>query len=415
MRKILFFLVFTLLLSASCKKKTETPSTRPLLMTVDVAGTYFNQTLGGVIFISDMKGKVLADTFCQADGVYRLYGQAGTSAPSLMEVTIVRSELYWHSFAITLETYTCIQPSEWKLQGYRATLAGQVNPVYKNIPAHNDAILVSSSGYSNLTFTLGLPIELYKNTDDIYFEIPTSSGMKYKWFSGIQVNTSDTFDLSNPLVPDRKTITFPSPVQYYECRIQGFPDGNVNSPIPYLLDELLGNGTIANSVEAYYPPAKFPVFHSDISTVESYASNQTWYYHTDGDIPAAFKKISAGLVSFSSTNTSLNVKASGSLDATAGTWQFLSPYQGLVNWTVFGPDTATFLQLPQVAPALTNMFPWFSRDSLVFANVRLIDFVNSQGYPQMISLLYNPSNPSNFDRQETTMLEQLPPSKRLRR
>ncbi len=415
MRKLLLFLALSLLLFASCKKKTEAPVTRPLLMTVDVAGAYFNQTLGGVIFVSDRQGKVLADTFCLADGVYKLYGQAGTFAPSLMEVTIVRSELYWHSFAITLETYTCIQPSEWKLQGYRATLAGQVNPVYKNVPVHSDAILVSSSGYSNLTFTLGLPIELYKNTDDIYFEIPTSSGMKYKWFSGIQVSTSDTFDLSNTLVPDHKTITFPVPVEYYECRIQGFPDGNVNSPIPYLLDDLLGNGTTANSVDAYYPPAKFSVFHSDISAVETYSSNQTWYYHNDGDIPSDFKKISAGIVSFASTNTSLTVKSSGSLDAASGTWQFLSPYKGLVSWTVFGPDTATFLQLPQVAPALTNMFPWFSRDSLVFAHVRLIDFVNSQGYSQMINLLYNPLNPSNFDRQETTMLEQVPSSKKLRK
>jgi hypothetical protein len=413
MRNVLFFLVFSLLLFTSCKKKTGPPATRPLLMTMDVAGSYFNQTLGGVIFISDRQGKVLADTFCLADGVYKFFGQDGTSAPSLMEVTIVKSEPYWHSFAITLETYTCIQPSKWKLQGYRATLAGQVTPVYKNIPAHSDAILVSSSGYSNLAFNLSIPIDLYKNTDDIYFGIPTSSGMKYKWFSGIQVNTSDTFDLSNSQVPDHKTISFPSPVEYYECRIQGFPDGNVNSPIPYLLDEILGNGITANSVDVYYPPAKFLAFHSDISAVESYSTNQTWYYHTDGGIPAAFKKIQAGIVSFSSASAILNVKISGSPDATSGTWQFQNPYKGLVNWTVFGPDTATSLQLPQVAPSLTNMFPWFSRDSLAFAHVRLIDLINSQGYPQMINLLFNPANPSDFDRQETTMLEQVPGSKKL--
>jgi len=91
MRKLLLFLALSLLLFASCKKKTEAPVTRPLLMTVDVAGAYFNQTLGGVIFVSDRHGKVLADTFCLSYGVYKLYRQARTFAPSLMEVTIVRS------------------------------------------------------------------------------------------------------------------------------------------------------------------------------------------------------------------------------------------------------------------------------------------------------------------------------------
>jgi len=47
--------------------------------------------------------------------------------------------------------------------------------------------------------------------------------------------------------------------------------------------------------------------------------------------------------------------------------------------------------------------------------MRLINLVNCQGYPQMINQLYNPSNPSNFDRQETSILEQIPPSRKLRK
>ncbi|MCX6287869.1 MAG: hypothetical protein NTY96_12205 [Bacteroidetes bacterium] len=404
-RSLVFLILLFLIISYSCKKKSESPDSKPLLMTVNVAGKYFNTLLGGVIFISDMQGRVLSDTFCLADGKYRFYGKAGTFVPSLLEITAVRAEPSLHSFKISIETYTYIGPSEWTLQGYRADTVGRINPTYKNIPVHNDAFLVSSSGYSNLTLILGnIPIPLYKSPDDIYIGIPTSAGMKYKWFNGVQANAIDTFDLSNPILAEKQTVAFPASVQYYECRVQGFPDGNFNSPVPYMVDEILGNGAIVNSIDAYYPPSKFQGFHTDIMAEENYSSNLSWFYHVDGQIPSAFRKISASLSSFTSAGTSIRLKASGDLDAVSGTWQFQNPYQGNVEWTVFGPDSATVLQLPQVAPSLNNMFPWFSRDSLYFTKVQLIDLVKCQGYNQMINLLYNPLDPSNFDRQEISSL-----------
>jgi len=406
MNKFPVFLILSLLIiSYSCKKKSESPGARPLLMSINVAGKYFNQNIGGVIFISDIPGRVLADTFCLADGKYKFFGTAGTSAPTSLQVTTVRSEPYLHSFKILIQTYTYISPSEWTLQGYRADTVGRINPVYKNIPAHNDAFLVSSSGYSNLTLHLGsIPIPLYKTPDDIYIGIPTSAGMKYKWFSGVHAFATDTFDLSNPLPAIKKNIVFPAPVEYFECRVQGFPDENFNSPIPYMVDEILSNGTSANSVDAYYPPLKFQGFHTDIMALESYSLNQSWFYQVDGQIPDAFRKIAAGLSSFTPSGASLRLHVSGDLDAATGTWQFQNPYQGDVEWTVFGPDSVNFLQLPQVAQSLNNMFPWFNRDSLSFINVGMLDLVNCHGYNQMLQLLYDPSNPSNFERQETSSL-----------
>ncbi len=404
-RSLVFFILPLLIISYSCKKKTEGPLLRPLLMTINVAGNYFNPVLGGVIFISDQQGRALSDTFCPGDGSYRFYGKAGTTAPSLFEITILRAEPFWHSFNITIETYTCINSSEWTLKAYRADTVGKVYPSYINIPAHNDAILVSSSGFSNLTSSLEpIPIPLYTSPDAIYFGIPTSAGTKYKWFSGIQAHSSYTFDLSNPLPADKTTVSFPAPVQYYECRVQGFPDGNFNSPIPYMVDQLLGDGSVTNKAEVYFPPSKFQGFHTDIMLQESYTSNQNWSYHVDGGIPALFRKIDASLVSFTSTNTSLQLKASGDMDAVSGTWQFLSPFQGMVEWTVYAPDTATSLQLPHLAPALSGMFPWFSRDSLTFEKAQLTDLVNCKGYAGLIDRLFNPLNPSSFERQEVSSL-----------
>ena len=413
MRKIIGIVTLScIFIAVSCKKKDDSPAQKPLLMTVNVSGHYFSQVLGGVIFISDMQGKTLSDTFCLNDGTYKFYGRAGASVPSLMEVTTVKADPYWHSFSIIIETFTCISSSEWTLLGSRADTVGQAFPVYLNIPDHNDAILISSSGYSNLTSTLEqIPIPLYKTPDDIYFGIPTSAGMKYKWFSGIKAGSRDTFDLSNLLVPEKRTISFPSPVQYYECRVQGYTGTDFSSPIPYMIDEILGNGIIASSVDAYYPPSRFQGFHTDLMVVETWASNQSWFYQVDGQIPAAFRKVNAQVNSFTSTKRSLKLNASGVMDAVSGTWKYLSPYQGLVEWTVYGPDTATSLQLPDVAPSLNQMFPWFSRDSMNFTNVQLIDMVNCQGYQQVIKRLFDPSNPSAFERQEASILSEAPAGK----
>lgn len=410
MKKSLVFIIIALIIiSFACKKKSEPESPRPLLMTVNVIDRYFHPILGGVIFISDMQGRVLADTFCQSDGTYRFFGKTGTSSPDFLEVTTVKVEPFWHSFNISIETYTHISPSEWTVKGSRADTIGEIYPVYQNIPAHDDVILISSSGYSNLTFTPGLsPIPLFKSPDDIYFLIPTPEGMRFKLFSGILANTKDTFDLENLLIPEKSMISFPFPVQYFECRIQGFPDADYNSPIPFMADEILGNGTIVNSFDIYYPPSTFQGFHTEIQALEDYSSPQTWYYHVDGQIPATFRKISATVNSYSPTNTSIQLKASGDLDAVSATWGIFSPYQGIVEWTIYSPDTTTVMQLPQIAPALNNMLPWLSRDSFAFYNLGVTDLVNCQDYNQMINVLFDPLHPSNINRQETSSLSIVP-------
>ena len=413
MRKFLVFLILiTVVISYSCKKKSDADVSRPLLMTINVSGSYFHPILGGVIFISDMQGRTLADTLCLSDGTYHFYGKPGTSAPSFVEVTMVKPEPYFHSFNISVETYTYIRPSEWTLKGYRADSVGKVNPVYQNVPAHTDAMLISSSGYSNLTFNPGtIPFPLYKSPDDIYFLIPTADGMRYKIFSGVLANTTDTFDLSSLRVPGKNTITFPGPVQYYECRIQGFKDAGYNSPIPHMVDEILGSGSVVSNFDVYYPPSEFQGYHTEIQAIEDYSSQQTWYYHVDGPIPAAFRKISASLNSMVPTNTSLQLRASGELDAVSATWELFRPYQGIIDWTIYGPDTTTFMQLPQLAPSLSNLLPWLSRDSFSFYRTGLTDLVNCQGYDQVIRVLFDPLHPSNIDRQECSSLS-ITPSKK---
>jgi hypothetical protein len=137
---------------------------------------------------------------------------------------------------------------------------------------------------------------------------------------------------------------------------------------------------------------------------EDWTSGVQWEYQTDGQIPADFLKISAQVNVKTVTNTRLELTATGNLDAVSGTWEFQSPFQGMVEWTVFGADTATSLSLPDVSPSLMALFPWFSRDSLAYSRTQLYDHTGSPDYQGMINSLFNPARPSSMERLEMSKL-----------
>ena len=238
--------------------------------------------------------------------------------------------------------------------------------------------------------------------------------MKYKWFQNVIPGSADTFDLSGGLTQEKKTIALPFAAPYYECSILGYPDGSFNLPIPYDVDELFGDGTPVSGIDAFFPPGKFQGFHTDVMILENWTSGVAWRYQTDGDIPSAFVKISAQLNSCVPTINTVDLKASGTLDAVSATWQFESPFEGKVEWTVFGPDTTTHLAVPEVAPSINAVFPWLSRDSLSYAKTELYDFPDLGGYNDVVNTLYNPSAPSAMSRQKISRMVVNPPQVQFR-
>lgn len=408
MKKLLFVsLLVSLLPFLSCSKKSDPASeTKPLIATVHIPQNFFNPVLGGVISVSDMNGVFLADTYCEGSGTYYLYGKEGSTIPSGIQLTVTRAEPYWHSFRIIIETYTGLSSHEFSLSGSRADTVGSIRPVFINAPQHTDGILVSTSGYSNLTSSLNsIPIPLYRSPDDLYIGYPTSGGFRYKWIPSLQKNNKDTIDLSSLLVPESSTISFPLAMKYFECTVDGYTDLNYNSPYFHTLNEIIEGGTSISSFRVYYPPAVFQGFHTSIMATEEILSSESWFYHVDGQIPAVFKKINAAISGIIPASGGIRISANGSMDAVSGTWEFQNPFQGLVTWTVYGGDTVRTIKLPGISPALNQMFPWLDADSLSFANARLYEMPAVANYQELVDILFSKTNPTSIERLETSVCQ----------
>jgi hypothetical protein len=408
---VILLLVF---LFVSCKKKEdETAGSKPLIATVHIPDQFFNPILGGVISVSDAGGACLADLYCQGGGTFTLYGKTGTSLPATIQLTVTRVETYWHSFSIRTETYTDLNPGEFSLQGSRADTLGSVSPVFVNAPAHTDAVLISTSGYSNLTSNPGsIPILLYKNPDRIYISYPTSAGVKYMLTGPFYNHSSDTIDLKGLLASQSRTVSFPWPVRYFECHVKGYPDSNFSSPVPYIVDEILAGGGPMLDFPIHYPPDFFKGYGTEIMAMEDPASDQSWSYHCTGALPSSFRKINASISGISQSGGTVILSASGTMDAVSATWSFLSPFKGLVYWTVYRPESSRTVSLPAISPALSQMFPWLAADSLSPSDVRLYEMPGIDSYSQFISRIFNNSDPTSPELIETSLVQKRFPSKK---
>lgn len=407
----LVMIFFILAGSISCRKEVEGPAPeKPFLMKIQVTGNYFHPQLGGIIFISDDQGRVLSDVRCHEDGTYTFYGAVGSIVPAWLSVTTVRIEPFWHSYKIVLETFTRIRPTDWAIMGNRIDPAGLYSPSYINIPPHSGPLLISSSGYSNLTFTPGnLPITLFRNPDDLYIGIPMPDGLKYKWFEGITAGQQDTLDLSGAMDAAVHSLKLSSEqVSYYECRVFGYMGTQFSASVSHLISELLSTENPSGTISIEYPPEKFAGYHTEITIVENWSSGIQYDYQTNGSIPSDFVPISAQIENLVIDGYHMQCIASGNFDIQAGKWIYQNPYLGLVEWTIFGPDTASMLMVPQLSPELQSTFPWLSRDSLTFDHAGLNDLSGIQSYTAALRQIFNPSSPSTFERQEFSRIRYSP-------
>jgi hypothetical protein len=275
-------------------------------------------------------------------------------------------------------------------------------------------MLISAAGYANLTFTPGqFPVTLYKNPDNLYVGIPTEEGMKFKWFEGIRAGSADTLDLSGALNAEALPLKLAQqPVAWYECHLYGYSEENFITPIPHLINESLGSENPSGTILLEFPPGKFTGYYTTIKVLDNWSSGIEYDYQTHGAIPSGFVRISAGMNPPVAEGYKLPLNPTGSFDLLSGTWKYQSPYQGMVEWTIFGPDTASLLMIPEISKELAGIFPWLDRDSLTFSHAELTDFSTIDGYSAVLGKIFNPEAPSWFIQHELSRARYLAPLSR---
>jgi hypothetical protein len=137
---------------------------------------------------------------------------------------------------------------------------------------------------------------------------------------------------------------------------------------------------------------------------ETYSSDATWFYHTEGAIPDKFIKINADILSMQPKKGSLMIQAGGTFDMVAAHWEFVDYALLFYEWQVYTPDTSRTIILPEIPPAFKRMFPTISQDSLIFQYAELTDLQNLASYNELISKLFDPAHPTRMDRYDASTL-----------
>jgi len=403
------FLSGIILISPSCKKKKDDgPVSKQTIMTINFTHDFINPILGAIVFVSDMEGRLLADTNFSGNGILNIQVNQG-AIPEKFMITIITPEMGAHKIEVKMNTYLYATSTEWTLSGNRADTLGHATISLTDLPAMTGPVLYSSSGYFNFTSDVtSKTVMLYKTPDDLYIGIHTTDGPRFKWVPGINLNGNYSVDMGSTQIPEVTTVALPSQAIYFEARITAYPDGNWDSPVPFTCDMGFGDGTPVTTIPVSYPSQIFKDFHTELMVQESWESPASWYYHVDGVIPATFKKINAEVNQMQASPGKLNLQTSGQFEVMMANWDFNPTNRPDFEWNVFGPDTISQIVLPALSPKFEKTFPELNLDSLVFRSVELMHFAQPVTYYGFLDLILKSSHPNPIQRVETSSVIWLP-------
>lgn len=397
-------LLVTLFLSVSCKKDKNNPLPEVPILTLNFIDKFIPDQIPAIVFLSGNDGSTFLDTTCISNGSYELFPAEGAVIPENFMVTIVSSELYWHSLIVHINTYSGIEKgSIWTLQGTKPDTITSSNITLENMPEISGPILYSGMGFSNLTFNpTNRSIWNYQSPDDLYVKIQTDTGQFYKYEKELMTGGNYSIDMSTAKITEKQIVALPLQVENYEAKVYGYKDDYYDSPIPVVAEYLISDGVTTESIFLNYPPAIFSGFHTNIMIQETYLSDYSWFYQNEGDIPNQFVKIDADIISSEPTPGKLSIQSGGSFDMIAAHWQFIDHALMFYEWQMFASDTTNTMILPEIPSSFLRMFPTISHDSLHYQYTELTEFQRLDNYNMLINRLFDPEHPTQMKRYEAS-------------
>jgi hypothetical protein len=396
------FVLFVVMMIAfhACKKDDKKPEPAVPVMTLHFTDRFVHEQLPVIVFLSDQSGKTILDTSCVSDGTYELYAKEGLIVPEKMMLTVVSSEPYWHSLRVHINTYTEVEKgSDWTLQGSRRDTIATAHVSLENVPDLSGPILYATPGYYMLTFNkTNRALPTYDSPADLYVKVRTDTGQYFRYIPEYLSFGSFTADMSVALPTESRSVNFPMQVENYEAKIFGYKESDLNSPVPLILDYLLSDGFITDSIQLNYPPDLFTYYQTQIMLQETYLSDISWFQNTEGEIPSEFVKVDADILSMLPDQNKLNVESNGTFDMVTADWQFVDYALMHYEWKVFASDTSKTLLLPEITAAFQSMYPTISHDSLSFQYTELTDFQQIDSYKALLGKMFDTDIPIRMDR-----------------
>ena len=396
---LLLLILAGISLGACRKKEEETPQMKTWLMTLDFKDDYINPKLGAIVFVSDAAGKSLADTLVAGNSRFGLSTARTVSPP--FQVTIVTWEPDMHNFRVTVRTFKYVFPAQWTLRGHRLVSTDNATVNLLNVPVHSGPVLYANSGYSNLTFaTSGTSLPVYRTPDTLLVGIKTTAGPLYARYPGILPGGTFDVDLAGMTSAAEHTISLPFMAQDFHVKIYGYHDTGSAGDLAIATDEQIGNGDKTGAVSVSYPPATFNSFLTSFEAIDSWTSPSSYLYRKYGAIPDSFVKLDATTEVTLIDRSRTTFRSTGNFTSTSATWNFHDADKLEFDWTVEGPDSITYIALPELPPSMKMMFPTLSLDSMQLFQFELTRYPAFSSYHNYLEKVYGQEVPGGREKLE---------------
>jgi hypothetical protein len=400
----LIFVVISCLALSSCKKKNEEPDTAMTpLMILNFTDNYINPKLGAIIFASDPAGKVIADTTFKGNGKVMLYAKPGIAIPPRFTLTIATWEPSMHNFEINIKSYQQVETSEWTMKGHRPDTLGHFTLNLSNV-TQAALVLYANSGHSNLTTITDNVVNMsYTDPDELLVTFGSDGEQVYKWITGVHPGGVYNIDMSGAVAPELTSISLSG--IYCEARTWGYRNSAYEDPLPMMTNFSLGNVPAGNKLKVAVYPGHFQGYHTELEIIESWDSATSYIYRVNGDIPSSFVRVNARVLSMKTFPAGrVEIKPDGDYTMTSVLWQFSGTSDQIFNWTLFGDDTTTAFNLPEIPPSMRQMFPTLALESSFFIHAEVTKYPGIASYDSFIHTLFDPSNPRSQNKLDASIL-----------
>jgi hypothetical protein len=416
--QVLVFLSIAILAVSACKKKddagTNAPAKPDYLLYVHFSANYYGNQPALVIFISDMNGRLLADTSLSGINDVKIFPDNPASGiPDKMMVTVFNAYNYGvkGSGSVSLITYAGVQPGDWTFHGNEiAGPVGQARLVFENIPQPAAMEYFYLSQYGSWRTYAELPsvidgIGINQDPEYFYLKVNTrAAGLKYKWINDVSKDTSVTVDLSVMDTPLEKNISIPFTADHYWADLLGYRTAGDYKGY-YRLEDVMNYSfdTAVSSLTLHYPSSGIAKFQTEIELRDAARKDRYYFQANFGDIPSAFNRTDADVVISNSSPKQFNMHITGSCTNAYLSWS----YMGMINyynWMIFCPSDQTGCTFPDLPAYLSGLYPDLRADSLKLWGVMLYQLPGIS-YQEYINILFNPDFYAGYSIPEYRMVD----------
>ena len=389
----IFFMPLCFVWFIGCTKENQKEGYQKpdYLLEANFSKDFLSSNESAILFISDMQGALLADTFFTIPSAFKLYPKSpNVDIPDRIMVTLFIVSSYNQDSYVNILTYVNVQPANgyWPGNSFLQH-SGNISLTFEKIPTNSvEQIVYSVLGYfekaSFVPQYVSLP--LYSSNDNLYVKIKKKdNSVLVKWIPAVQAGTSYSIDYSSMDSPVSKSIVFPFPVNYVSMLLTGYLGKEDFAAGGYVLQWDTMNDTLADNITVFLPKAVFPNFKTSCYFHKSSVNNKHFYQYKTGKIPSEFNIVDADALFPDTSNDKFHIATSGNFQTLTLFWNYIPDTLSYYSWRFFCPNSQIHCVFPELPSSVRTLIPAFNSMLFSFNHADLGYYPSIHSYDDYIN------------------------------